>query len=794
MRETLLRRRQAATERHDAALARWPDRSGDAFAREMTAVVDDLDRLAREADALDADPVERARTWRYLGDACFDLARGKDRAVLERGADAYERAGEVLGEADPLERAKLDFNWGNTLRAVSGGTDRALLEETRLRYEFARETFRQLQPALVPAVGQALRTLEAQLAVLAMYEQAAGAVKRLEEIKRTLTRGGAGATPGSVREARRQLSEFRASARGVSTLRREVEGLLDGFLAALYGRDPGAVPEASRRQIETLKRALAAPAGSGEAASWHALARMLRDRYDADVAAEKIDPARQQVLAPLLDELEALCDEEPREVAAIMDWLGRLRGLMDRILDIWQRRAAAPAAGPETSADRLLRLLGGVRIFLGQETREPNLGSLERQAARGLFLREGRAEAAVREAGRDEARLLALEREVLRPLALDVHTFGLRRHLTLAEPNWPSGPVRPDPNRVVFVGDAEVRALVARACDRLGLTLAPERRSPYPDSAPWDDLRAAHVTVFDLGVPDGRDLAAVCYELGLALALGVPCALVLRDAHEAPFNVDVAVHVRLGGTDDATAIARMLDAAVYGAPRADAHGSVHATIELAERRFGNPGAPAYVGQAVRELAEASDDPVAARARLEALIGFVRTERSPAGARPAGAANASAPYLLTPTWAGAYPGTGPPRCFHVTRFGPAWADATREALRAVCREAGAQYRRADELPDPSVIRSIWREIAQATVVVVDLTEVGPNVALELGLARALGRRFRAVAQGNLKRVLFPAIRNLQIFKYDPNDIGGSLGALVRSELLEARGGRPAPGAA
>lgn len=789
----ILRRRQAATERHDAALARWPDRSGDAFAREMTAVVDDLDRLAKEADALDADPVERARTWRYLGDAYFDLARGKDRAVLERGADAYERAGEVLGEADPLERAKLDFNWGNTLRALSGGTDRAPLEEARLRYEFARETFRQLQPALVPVVGQALRTLEAQLAVLATYEQAAGAVKRLEEIKRTLTRGGEGATPDSVREARRHLSEFRASARGVSILRREVEGLLDGFLAALYGRDPGAVPEASRRQIDALKRALAAPAGSGEAASQRALARMLRDRYDADVAAAKIDPARQQVLAPLLDELEVLCDEEPREVAAIMDWLGRLRGLMGRILDIWQRRAAPPP-GSEAPAERLLRLLGGVRSFLGQETREPNLGSLEHQAVQGLFLRAGRAEVAVREAGQDEARLLALEREVLRPLALDVRAFGLRRHLTLAEPNWPSGPVRPDPNRVVFVGDAEIRALVARACDRLGLTLAPERRPPYPDSTPWDELRAGHVAVFDLGVPDGRDLAAVCYELGIALALGMPCALVLRDGREAPFNVDVAVHVRLGGTDDAAAIARMLDAAVYGAPRADAHGSVHATIELAERRFGNSGAPAYVGQAVRELAEAADDPVAARARLEALIGFVRTDRSPAGARPAGAASASAPYLLTPTWAGAYPGTGPPRCFHVTRFGPAWADATREALRAVCRETGAQYRRADELPDPSVIRSIWREIAQATVVVVDLTEVGPNVALELGLTRALGRRFRAVAQGDLQRVLFPAIRNLQVFKYDPNDVGASLGALVHSELLEALGGRSTSGAA
>lgn len=58
-----------------------------AFAAELTGGVSELEDIARSADA-GADPIELAKTYRWLGDAFFDLARGMDQSALVRGAAA----------------------------------------------------------------------------------------------------------------------------------------------------------------------------------------------------------------------------------------------------------------------------------------------------------------------------------------------------------------------------------------------------------------------------------------------------------------------------------------------------------------------------------------------------------------------------------------------------------------------------------------------------------------------------------------------------------------------------------
>ena len=55
--------RTALVARSDAALARWPDRKGREFVREMTEVAEGLRALAVTADRSGADAFERARTW-----------------------------------------------------------------------------------------------------------------------------------------------------------------------------------------------------------------------------------------------------------------------------------------------------------------------------------------------------------------------------------------------------------------------------------------------------------------------------------------------------------------------------------------------------------------------------------------------------------------------------------------------------------------------------------------------------------------------------------------------------------
>ena len=109
MKRQLRERRDRVAERHDAALARYPTRGGAAFERELRAIVEELSAVSKTADTPSSDPVEVAKTYRWLGDAFFDLGRGKDNDALMRGSVAYQRAEELYADAEsPVEKAKLD--------------------------------------------------------------------------------------------------------------------------------------------------------------------------------------------------------------------------------------------------------------------------------------------------------------------------------------------------------------------------------------------------------------------------------------------------------------------------------------------------------------------------------------------------------------------------------------------------------------------------------------------------------------------------------------------------------------
>ena len=75
----------------------------------------------------------------------------------------------------------------------------------------------------------------------------------------------------------------------------------------------------------------------------------------------------------------------------------------------------------------------------------------------------------------------------------------------------------------------------------------------------------------------------------------------------------------------------------------------------------------------------------------------------------------------------------------------------------------------------MLRSIWNELGLATHVLADLTGFNPNVAFELGLAHACGRKALLVVRGtDGKDGLFPNLMKLQVRPYQ-ND--AELAALV-----------------
>jgi hypothetical protein len=244
-------------------------------------------------------------------------------------------------------------------------------------------------------------------------------------------------------------------------------------------------------------------------------------------------------------------------------------------------------------------------------------------------------------------------------------------------------------------------------------------------------------------------VANVAYELGIALALGRPAIIVAFEDQDLPFDLDLEpVRITSEG-DGAAELGRALDETLYGLQRSRAGSSVVASIEFLRSHYGSSG-DFRVRQALASIdADAEKDPVKARLLITSLLGFV---------------GAGAPQIAFPSWPGDYPDALAKRCFHVTAFGPHWASITSRIVAEACGGA-IRYIRGDKVLDPDILRSIWDEICRATHIVVDLTGLNANVALELGIAHTLGRNVLLISQDRQPEKYFRAIAKQRIHPYD-----------------------------
>src|SRR5262249_26790451 len=77
---------------------------------------------------------------------------------------------------------------------------------------------------------------------------------------------------------------------------------------------------------------------------------------------------------------------------------------------------------------------------------------------------------------------------------------------------------------------------------------------------------------------------------------------------------------------------------------------------------------------------------------------------------------------------------------------------------------SEYVRGDQVMDFDIMRSIWDHLCQASYIIVDLTGLNANVALELGIAHALGRNVLLVTQDAAVAPHFPVIAKLRMHRY------------------------------
>jgi hypothetical protein len=157
----LLKSREALIGRHDAAMERWPQRSGTAFQTELTAVANSLEEVAREAADRDGNELEISRTWRWAGMAWYDLAGSREPEWLHRACAAYRQAAACLdAEAEHIDASKLEYCYGRALLSLSDQADPGIAGEAVERLVRSRALARQWAPELLPSIEEALQNAE----------------------------------------------------------------------------------------------------------------------------------------------------------------------------------------------------------------------------------------------------------------------------------------------------------------------------------------------------------------------------------------------------------------------------------------------------------------------------------------------------------------------------------------------------------------------------------------------------------------------------------------------------------
>jgi len=81
----------------------------------------------------------------------------------------------------------------------------------------------------------------------------------------------------------------------------------------------------------------------------------------------------------------------------------------------------------------------------------------------------------------------------------------------------------------------------------------------------------------------------------------------------------------------------------------------------------------------------------------------------------------------------------PKAFVVMQFGTPFDEIHKEVIKVVCEEFNLEANRADESYQPTMlVQEITQQIAEATLVIAEITPPNPNVYYELGYAHALGK--------------------------------------------------------
>ncbi len=547
------------------------------------------------------------------------------------------------------------------------------------------------------------------------------------------------------------------------TLAKQLGGMLDNIddiQAKLAIDDAEEKDTQSLSSIEHQQK-IAQAAGAGIESS--DLFKMLQDQFQIEANEGNFTSERHTMLASMMNELGQMVDSKPNELTDMFADSSKLRDLQERLIDARETpslRADAPEIDPDSYAAELLSHYNKIQRYLDQEVKQPHHKKYTYDALQNLVLRGMNARKDIMESTDDDA-ACAVEKEVIRRLAMDVRNFAMREHLTFAHPIWPSPAITENPNALFYSGSDEIRQQLQLALNEysMNLSIQPQKTQGDPARARWNQLRSSTLCIFDFTgyerphIDDEYRLqklapfATAAYELGMAFALGRSVLVIGEKMKPLPFDIDVTPVLLENDVFDDARLKLGINTVLYSAAqRGGSDSSVDETLRFALTEY-SKHSNSYVRIAIQQIEnEDETDALKIADMLEAGLGFIGVE---------------APLLITPAWPGDYPSNR--RCFHVTAFGYDWADKVRDLVAERCHSSqiAIEYIRGDQVLSPDIIRSIWDEICRASHIVVDLTGLNVNAMLELAMAHVLGRKVIIISQDtdfshypiNIKKIRF-----------------------------------------
>ena len=347
------------------------------------------------------------------------------------------------------------------------------------------------------------------------------------------------------------------------------------------------------------------------------------------------------------------------EVVKLADVLAR--DFAQRGLDLALDPAYGGPPPPSGSrAERLRQLLGFVKQYLLAECTRPSHG--ENSRAKELLRRVVELDESIYRQAAADPGARELEPRAW-ALARDARSLARLAHVTIARPRWPSRHVRQDA-RSVFVSGALPGELPEKLARERGLQLLVEPKHGERAIERWNQLRSADLAIFRLeNLSDDRcfelggartRLANTCYELGIALTLGLSILIVADVEARLPFDVPVDVlRIGCGPEIESVLIEALEDVAFsihWGGDASSARTGLERTLDFARLNLTEKlESEAKVAWAM--AAESVSRPQEFVERLERFLSYKK----------------SGVELFYPAWPAVYPKSDQYRCFHAVRI-------------------------------------------------------------------------------------------------------------------------------